>query len=77
MGEPLAPTEFFFQFCYGLHGSFVGGMELCFVGGLLYRQLLIIVPVQRIKGISVIGNHFHQIERIASILYSAARSRPC
>ena len=45
MGKPLTSTEFFLQFFYGQHGSLVGSMELYFVSGLLYRQLLIIVSV--------------------------------
>lgn len=45
MGKPLTSTEFFLQLFYGLHGSFIGCMELYFVSDLLYRQLLIIVSV--------------------------------
>ena len=64
IGEPLAAAKLGLQFFDSLHGSFVGSTELGFVCGLLHSQLLVIVLVQSIKSISIVGNHFHQIERI-------------
>ena len=64
MGEPLTSAKLGFQFFDSLYGTLVGGVELCLVRGLLYRQLLIIILILCVEGIGIIGNHFHQIEGI-------------
>ena len=61
LGEPLTSAKLGFQFFDSLHSTLVGGVELCLVRGLLYRQLLIIILIQRIEGIGIIGNDFLKI----------------
>ena len=64
MGKPLASAKLRLQLFNGLHGSLVGRMKPCFVGCLFHGQLLVIVLIQGIKGIGIVGNDLHQIERI-------------
>lgn len=60
MGEQLIAAQHGLQFFYGMHGS----SSRRLICGLPYHQLLVIVLAQRVKSISIIGNHFHRIERI-------------
>lgn len=48
-----------------LHGIFVSGMKGCPGCGLFYRQLLIVVTVERIERISIIH---HDIEQRTAVL---------
>ena len=60
VAEESAATEFLTESLDGFHGTLVGGMKPILLSGLLYRQALIVVVVERIKSVGLVHHDVEQ-----------------